>query len=130
VEFSDAMSNTAFGNAGNIDTLQHVQGIIGMARVVERSHGSKFGLGARAFLGAEFFVLPKLSVGGEFGWSIGYLVSGRSETVLESIGQSSSAASVRQTTIDGSGSDFFYLDNDNGNLFGGPSASLKLSLYF
>jgi hypothetical protein len=131
---NDAMTSPYFGNANNIDTLPQIQGVQGAARITERKNGLAISIGARAFIGAEYFVLPKLSVGGEFGWGLGFSTTGRSETKLESIGQSnipgSTGVSVKTTTIDGGTSTRFGLDTDNSNILGGLSASLRLNLYF
>jgi len=131
---NDAMSSPYFGNANNIDTVPMVQGVQGPARITQRKNGTTFSLGARVFMGAEFFVLPKMSLGGEFGWGFGFSTTGRSETKLESIGQSNvqgqTGASVKSTTIDGGVSNHIGLDTDNANLIGGLSASLRLNLYF
>lgn len=131
---NDAMTSNVLGNANNIDTSSQsrIQGIIGSARVIKRKDGIGFSIGARAFIGAEYFVLPKLSIGGEFGWGLGYTINGRSSSVVESKGISTntSSESVKQTTIDGPRNNSFRLDNDNGSLIGGASASLKLNLYF
>lgn len=130
----DAMSSPYFGNANNIDTLPQIQGVQGPARVTDRKNGIAFALGARVFMGAEYFVLPKMSLGGEFGWGFALSTTGRSETKLESIGQSNiqgtTGASVRNTTIDGGVSRHFGLDTDNTNIIGGLSATLRLNLYF
>ena len=131
---NDAMSSPYFGNANNIDTLPQIQGVQGPARITERKNGISFSIGARIFMGAEYFVLPKMSIGGEFGWGLGFSTTGRSETKLESIGQSniqgSTGASVKSTTIDGGASNHIGLDTDNTNLLGGLSATLRLNLYF
>jgi hypothetical protein len=130
----DAMSSPVFGSALNIDSLPSIQGVQGPARVLQRKNGIAFSLGARAFIGAEFFILPKMSVGGEFGWGFAFSTTGRSETKLESIGASnvsgSTGAAVRNTTIDGGATNHIGLDTDNTNLIGGLSASLRLNLYF
>jgi hypothetical protein len=131
----DAMNSPLLGNANNIDSTPPIQNVLANhARVLERSSGLTFAISARGFLGAEFFFLPKMSVGGEFGWGISYVLQGRSETRYESVGQSnvqgSTTSAVKQTTVEGAGGESFHLDSDNGLLFGGPSASLKISLYF
>ncbi|PBQ30372.1 hypothetical protein CNR22_00870 [Sphingobacteriaceae bacterium] len=130
----DAMSSPIFGNANNVDTVPRIQGVQGSARVTERKNGLALTIGARVFVGAEYFVLPKMSIGGEFGWGAAFSTSGRSETKLESIGQSniqgSTGASVKSTTIDGGASNHVGIDTDNTNLLGGLSASLRLNLYF
>lgn len=134
VEAADAMVDATYGAASNIDGASRIQGIIGDARVLSRKSGLKIGVGARAFVGAEYFFLPKMSLGGEFGWSVGYMMQTRSATIVESIGQStvsgSTGKSVRQTTLDGAPSSYFYADNENGRMFGGATASLRLMIYF
>lgn len=135
IDSTDAMNSPFFGAANNVVANPPIQGVTGaVARVVERKNGATISLGARLFIGAEYFVLPKLSLGGEFGWGLGVSFIGRSETVYESIGQSTvqgaTQPSVKQTTIDGSTTTHVGLDTDNSNMFGGVSASLRLNLYF
>ncbi len=134
VDAADAITDATYGAAANIDGASRVQGIIGDARIVSRKSGLKIGVGARVFVGAEYFFLPKMSLGGEFGWSAGYMMQTRSEMIVESIGQStisgSTGKSVRETTLDGAPSSYFYADNDNGRMFGGATASLRLMIYF
>jgi hypothetical protein len=66
----DAMTSPLFGSANNIDSLPPIQGVTGFARVITRKSGLGFSVGARVFIGAEYFLLPKMSLGGEFGYSI------------------------------------------------------------
>ncbi len=40
-------------------------------RVTSTSEGFDIAVGARGFIGVEYFVVPKISVGGEYGWGIG-----------------------------------------------------------
>ncbi|WP_317896709.1 hypothetical protein [Aurantibacillus circumpalustris] len=131
---ADAMSSPIFGAARNIDTLGLIQGVKGSARIVERKNGLALTIGVRVFMGAEYFVLPKMSIGGEFGWGLSASTTGRSETKLESMGQSnvsgSTGVSINNTTIDGGTTNHFGLDTDNTNLLGGLSASLRINLYF
>lgn len=134
VDSTDAMSSVYFGAANNVVANAPIQGVIGRARITERKNGMTLSLGARLFIGAEYFVLPKLSLGGEFGWGLGVSFTGRSETTYESIGQSniqgSTQPSAKQTTVDGSTNTYVGLDTDNANMFGGVSASLRVNLYF
>ncbi len=132
----DAMSSSVFGRAGNVDPSPSIQGVQGAARALDRKNGLTFSLGARAFVGGEFFPLPRLSIGGEFGWGLGFSMSGRSETIWESAGEAkipggqSTPTSVKKTTVDGPQSFKLGLDNDNGSIFGGTSASLRVNIYF
>lgn len=132
----DAMSSPVFGRAGNVDPSPSIQGVQGAARAVDRKNGLTFSLGARGFIGGEFFPLPRLSVGGEFGWGLGFSMSGRSETIWESAGETkvpgvqSTPTTVKKTTVDGPQSFKIGLDNDNGSIFGGTSATLRVNIYF
>jgi hypothetical protein len=130
----DELISPVLGNANNVDTVPAIQGVIGNARVIERKSGLAFSIGGRMFIGAEYFFLPKMSIGGEFGWGIGVTTSGRTETTLESIGasniQGNTTSAVKRTTIDGDQHSTLRIDNDNMNTIGGLSASLRLSLYF
>jgi hypothetical protein len=130
----DAMTSPKFGSANNIDSLPPIQGVTGFARVITRKSGLGFSVGARLFIGAEYFLLPKMSLGGEFGYSLAYASSGRTETELESIGQSNvpgaGGESVKRTTYDSGKTNSFGFDTDNANSLSGLSASLRLNLYF
>lgn len=130
----DAMSSPELGNANNIDSLPAIQGVSGSARVTERKGGLTIGAGVRLFVGAEYFFLPKMSVGAELGWGAAYVSSGRSKVTLESEGNSTSSGSagpdVQKTTIDGGTSGRLSLDHDAVNPAAGLSASLRLLLYF
>ena len=125
----DAMYSQQLGNANNVDTVPRIQAVKGFARVTERKNGLAFSIGVRGFIGAEYFFLPKMSVGGEFGWGLGFTTTGRSETTYESEGQSSTQG-IKQTTFDGNTESVFSFDTDNNNAVGGMSASLRLNLYF
>jgi hypothetical protein len=134
VTSDDAMSSNVFGSANNIDTVPNIQGVQGSARILERKNSAAVSIGARLFIGAEYFFLPKMSIGGEFGWGLSLNYAGRVETKYESIGQSNiqgnTAPSVNRTTIDGGTNNSTFLDTDNGSLIGGASASLRINLYF
>lgn len=54
------------------------------ARPISQNFGAIFGLGIRGFVGTEYFVLPKLSIGGEFGWGFGIFSMGKGKGTTES----------------------------------------------
>ncbi|MCC6371813.1 MAG: hypothetical protein IT236_12460 [Bacteroidia bacterium] len=131
----DAMSSPVFGKANNVDVNPKIQGVDGFARMTVRKSGVALSIGTRAFIGAEYFVLPKLSVGGEFGWTLMFSSTGRSETTWESAGKSqntgtTSSTTVKTTIVDGGQTNSFKLDTDNASVLGGASASLRINLYF
>jgi len=103
-----------------------------IARITQKKYGTTVSFGLRAFIGAEYFILPKISLGGEFGWGLGLSMIGKSTTTWESIGTASgsSTASIGKTEVVGGKSSTFGLDTDRTNGVFGPSASLRLALHF
>lgn len=97
------------------------------ARVLTYKSGRTTGFGVRGFIGAEYFVLPKISIGGEFGWGLGISMTGASETETESVG--GAPASVGKQVIVGGKSSGFMLDVDR-NAFGTGNATLRMNLHF
>lgn len=47
----------------------------------ELSGGSSFGLSARAFVGVEYFFAPKMSIGAEYGYALGFSSTGATEYI-------------------------------------------------
>ncbi len=131
-----ALNTSDFSGVANV-LGANVNSSIGVAgetssRVTSRKVGGGFGAGVRAFIGAEYFVAPKISIGGEFGWGIGYMTGGKTVTTVESIGGTSPAKSdVTKTEKNGG---HFVIDTDANNSTTGsilaPSASLRLNLHF
>lgn len=132
VDKDDAMTSPVYGNANNVDTIASgkIQNVSGFSRITERKNGSVFSFGVRAFVGAEYFIVPKMSIGGEFGWGIGASVQGKVTTTYESKGTSNGAVIIAPTTVQGPKNGSFKLDTDNMTSVWGPSAVLKLNLYF
>ena len=52
-------------------------------RTLSQKTGSAFGVGARGFVGVEYFIAPKLSLGGEFSWGLMYSKTGKSSRTTE-----------------------------------------------
>ncbi|MBN8694210.1 MAG: hypothetical protein J0L69_13530 [Bacteroidetes bacterium] len=64
-------------------------------RKLSEKSGGQFGLGVRAFIGAEYFILPKISLAGEFGWGVGVAMNLKSKTVYEAEGLNSAGDEVK-----------------------------------
>jgi hypothetical protein len=96
------------------------------ARITEMKSGATFGVGARGFIGAEYFLLPKLSLGGEFGWGLVFTSTGSSKVMQES----TDGTIVGQQELEGSKSSSFGVDSDNNNTLFGPAGVLRISFYF
>lgn len=96
------------------------------ARITEMKNGSTFGIGLRGFIGAEYFVLPRIAVGGEFGWGLVFSSTGASSTTMES----TDGTTAGTQTIEGSKSSAFGIDTDAVNSVFGPAGTLRMTFYF
>jgi hypothetical protein len=99
-----------------------------ISRTTELKQGSMFQFGLRGFIGVEYFVLPKMSIGGEFGWGLGFTSVGEGQVTTESWDFANNA--VKSTTTKTGKQSSFAFDTDNVNSIFGPSGSLRLNLYF
>ncbi len=124
----------AFTGSNNIESNpgQYIQGVAAGqdARILERKNGSTFSFGIRGFIGAEYFILPKISIGGEFGWGIGLSSVGKTETTYETIGFNGTNNNPGTATVEGAKQGGLSIDTDNTNGVWGPTGSLRLNLHF
>lgn len=117
IVLANAGNETNWG--GNLGTDTYGNG----ARVTEESTSS-FGFGLRGFIGAEYFIMPKMSIGLEYGWGLG-LSSAKGSYTTESVNLATSA--VGEQTIDGGKIGSFGFDTDI-NYAG--SGSLNIIFHF
>lgn len=110
------------------------------ARALKRKTGGNIGLGIRAFIGAEYFIFPKISIGGEFGWGVGYQVNTKNKATWDAEGTSTLGGTqvgkeikTKDAVNNGSG---FVLDTDRNavnsaayNLLGG-TGTIRLNFHF
>lgn len=122
------VNNTATGDAMNGGANISTDTYGNTSRITKIKNGLGFSFGVRAFVGAEYFVAPKISIGGEFGWGLGLQITGKSKTSMESIG--GATPSVGTQDKDGAKSTSFVLGTDNKNAFFGPSGVIRLNLHF
>ncbi len=124
-----AANTTNFGS--NLTTIAGSGATSG--RVTEKKTGNGLGIGLRAFIGAEYFILPKISIGGEFGWGIGFMTGGKTSTTVQS-SQAGAPNLLGDITKEVKNGASFALDTDLNNSTTGsilaPSASLRLNLHF
>ncbi len=120
-----------YGNAydvpGGISTLSNA--VDGATDVVENKTKGGLMIGLRAFIGAEYFILPKLALGGEFGWGLGFQTTGESTTTSQRV-NAGGTAMEENTVVTSSKGSGFNLGTDNKNSVFGPSASLRISFHF
>jgi hypothetical protein len=67
-------------------------------RLTEDKFGATWLFGARGFIGVEYFIVPKISLGGEFGYMISYRTQRREVSTRETFDQATLA--IRQTKVD------------------------------
>jgi len=115
--------------------IGNIQGSALAERVTERKAGSTFSFGLRAFIGVEWFIAPKVSLGAEYGWGLGLSSTGEGEETIEYWGftENSTATepSVQSETLKTGGKSSFQLDTDNNgsSIFGG-SGQINLIFHF
>ncbi|MHB8260702.1 MAG: hypothetical protein ACYDCN_07040 [Bacteroidia bacterium] len=129
-----ATSTTAFTPAGST-TNTASSGLVS-SRTTEVKGGTNFQFGVRGFIGVEYFVLPKISLGGEFGWGIGISTWGAGVTTTETsyIKPGAPVATPYSTynsvTTAPGKSSAFVIGTDNKNSIFGPVGSIRMNFYF
>ena len=100
----------------------------GQSRELLYKQGTQFAFGARGFVGVDYFIAPKISIGSEFGWGLGLAAGGRSKTVIET----NTNDVIVEETLTGDDNTFFIgtgVDNGGTFLFGG-TAALTINFLF
>jgi hypothetical protein len=58
---------------------------------VENKSGLGFGLGVQGFIGAEYFIFPKMAIGAQYTYRVGFDIAGKPETTVTTPGGSVTA---------------------------------------
>ena len=82
-----------------------------VSRITEENYGSTFVLGLRGVIGVEYFILPKISLGAEYGWGLSFASQGQGSSTTESWNSANSSATT--TTVNTGGGSIFGIDTDN-----------------
>lgn len=88
------------------------------SRSLKTKSGMTFGIGVRGFIGAEYFIFPKISVGAEYGWGIGYQMTGKGKSETETTGGTPTTVGVVEGETAGSSKFGFDTDLNQGTVFG------------
>lgn len=97
-------------------------------RTTENSPGATFGISILGYVGVEYFIAPKISIGGEYTWGIIFQTTGQGTVNREEI---NSNTGVDQTdTYKTGGSSTFSLDNSWNQVFGSGTGSLYINFHF
>ncbi|MCC6838208.1 MAG: hypothetical protein IT234_06695 [Bacteroidia bacterium] len=105
------------------------------SRSLKTKSGMTFGIGVRGFIGAEYFIFPKISVGAEYGWGIGYQMTGKGKSETETTGGTPTTVGVVEGETAGSSKFGFDTDLNQGTVFGfrgsnTGTASLRATFHF
>lgn len=126
-EYGNAVPLTGVNSANTTDWGQLGQDAWGNdARITENKSGTAFFIGARAFIGAEYFVMPRLAVGGEFGWGLGFGTNGTSSVTMES----TDGVGFGTQTVETSNGSGFGIDTDSATGGFGPTGTLRMTFHF
>jgi hypothetical protein len=104
-------------------------------RPIKQKTGLTFGIGVRGFIGAEYFLLPKISVGAEYGWGLGLQLTTKGKITTEEQGGTPNAVAEVERQTAGNSRFGFDTDINQGNIFGfgnaaSGTATLKVSFHF
>ncbi|MGH1339142.1 MAG: hypothetical protein ACRBFS_23700 [Aureispira sp.] len=89
----------------------------GNTRVLSQNTRVTWSVGVRPFLGVEYFFAPRLSVGAEFGGTLVYSGTIRSNRIVEVYTLGDASSSTEEESIGGNGSFNAYLDTMGGAIF-------------
>lgn len=97
-------------------------------RETENKSGSTLGFSVRPFIGAEYFILPKISIGAEFGWGIGYVRTGEGTATVRSSNPATGIEGETDYITSGKTSAFMF-DTDR-NAFGSKNGTFRMNFHF
>jgi hypothetical protein len=87
------------------------------SRIKADNSGTGIGLGLRGFIGAEYFIFPKMSLGFEFGWGLSYFNQNDGELIFESWDNTTAGTKTRRNLKAGMNRFGIDTDNNGGSLF-------------
>lgn len=112
---------------GGVSTQTHA--VDGSTDIVSVNNKGGLLFGLRGFIGAEYFVLPKLAIGGEFGWGLGLVTTGEGTITSTQLNSGGTATEEVTNKTFAKGSSFG-IGTDASNSFFGPVGSLKITFHF
>lgn len=107
-----------FGQTNVVPTAHNWgSNIISNKRVLSDGGTTIFGIGVRGFIGVEYFVAPKLSIGCEFGWGLSVNSTFGSKNATEHYDASESSVVIENNKTAGATTFSAGVDNMNGAVF-------------
>jgi hypothetical protein len=127
ITFGGTTPTMKYEYALTMDTTNINAGHVGTSRPLSSKAGSTFGIGVRGFIGAEYFIAPKISIAAEYGWGLSFATTSGGETVTEVYGfetATATAATTHEVTSMSGKSGSFNIDTDN------LSGAIRLMFHF
>jgi len=112
-EYGSTLDSTNVANGIIVDLATSTPG---SSRTLESKAGGTFVIGLNGFIGVEWFVFPKVSVGAEYGWGFNMASVGEGETTMEAWNAADQAIDTYTTKTGGSGSWSFDTGVTGGNI--------------
>jgi hypothetical protein len=114
IDYARTNVNYDYGNAITSEfnspyTTDFGANITGSGRITEVKNLTNMGIGARGFIGVEYFFAPKISIGGEFGWGPAFNITTSGEQTAEVW----TGTEVKETTDELAKDNNIGLDTDN-----------------
>jgi hypothetical protein len=100
----------------------------GLPRYTKDDAGSTFGVNVVGFIGFEYFFAPKVSVGGEYTWGIGFHSTGQGSYSVEAINPITGKDET--STYNTGNNSGFSLDTGLNQAFGSGTGSLYINFHF
>ncbi len=114
-------------------------GVPGLSsRTTLNKSGATIGIGIRGFIGAEYFIFPKIAIGAEYGWGLGFQTTGKGKKTTEEQGLDANGknqVSTIERVTEGQSKIGIDTDLNQGNMFGFKgsntgTASLRVTFHF
>lgn len=99
------------------------QGNAGLTKTLKHKNGLGLGIGAQGFMGAEYFIFPKIAVGAQYTYGLSALISGKSKDETSYSGTGAGTGLFVNTSVDGVSSTGLHLG-------GVGVASMSINVYF
>ena len=102
--------------------------VAAVSRTTLQKYGTTWGLDIRGFVGAEYFIFPKMAIGAEFGWGLAASTSTdgvRTTAYWDQVGNKLNLSDKRTGGIT-----IWGLDTDVNGVLMMPTGSLMLTLHF
>jgi hypothetical protein len=122
--FATKTANTPFGNPGDM-------------RTISDDPGSIFGISLLGFVGVEYFIFPKISVGAEYTWGLNFWSQGQGSMQIETVYVPSGSPTPPNAdgtyTVKTGGSSHFGVDTGVNSIFGNSNAgtaSINMIFHF